>query len=54
MKWSRISRVLALAGCGSLLVGFPGCLVPAALMVAPTAGRVLVDVILDALLSTAR
>ncbi len=53
-RWYRISRMLALAVCGSLLAALAGCLLPVGLMVAPTAGRLLVDVLLDALLSTPR
>lgn len=52
--WNRLGRVLALVACGSLLVGLAGCLVPVGLMVGPTAGRLLVDVLLDVLLSTPR
>jgi len=51
---NRIARVLAAVICGSLLVPLGGCLLPVGLMVAPTAGRLLVDILLDALLSMRR
>lgn len=50
----RIGAVLAAVVCGGLLTTLGGCLLPVGIMVAPTAGRLVVDVLLDVLLSVPR